>query len=121
MPHTSLNLARRTVVPVVACALAVGCGLKTNTTGVQVLGPDTYLVAVDDLNPSTSTGTALAATKAFCGQQSKEVLVTNRSVSTQSSRVVTEITFMCLAKGDPELARPRYETAPSTVIENRTK
>lgn len=121
MPRTLIGHARRIFLPLIASAVVAGCGLKTNTTGVQVLGPDTYLVAVDDLNPSTSTGTALAASKTFCGQQSKEVLVTNRSVSTQSSRVVTEITFMCLLKGDPELARPRYEPAPSTVIENRTK
>ena len=110
-------------IAVVGCALLVtGCGLVTHSTGVQPLGPDTYTVTADDLNYSAARGSALSQAQKYCIGQGKELLVTNQQGGTTSNtRSVTTITFRCLAKGDPELRRPNYQTPPAVRIEDTRK
>ena len=53
--------------------------------------------------------------------EGKEILVTNIASgrSTHLPGGTVEVTFRCLAKGDPDLQRPTYRTVPTTVIEDR--
>lgn len=106
----------------IAPALLAACA---QSSGVHKMGPDTYSVSVQAA-PARG-GSAGARNVAFteanekCNQEGKEILVKNVS----SSRINNigagsfEMTFQCLAKGDPDLQRPEYRGAPTAVIEAR--
>lgn len=93
----------------------------TNSSGVQKLGPDTYRVSSDDRNPSVATKASLQAANAHCTSLGREIVVTNQVDTPQNLRSVSDVTFMCLGKGDPQLARPQYERAPQIRIEDVRK
>ena len=99
----------------------VGCGLKTYSSGVPPMGPDTFSVSADDLNPSTAKQAALTQAQNHCKAMGKEILVTNTKVSRGGARTLYDVTFRCLSKGDPELTRPTYEIAPDIRIEDKRK
>lgn len=95
------------------------------SSGVLKMGPDTYSVSV---HAAPARGGApgarnLAITEANdqCTKLGREILVKNISSgrSTHLPGGTVEVTFQCLAKGDPDLQRPEYRSAPSAVIEVR--
>lgn len=97
----------------------VGCGTVTQTSGVQPLGPDTFTVSSDAINPSTARRSALEQASAHCAGVGRELLVTNiAGTQAEYSRVLYAVTFRCLSKGDPELARPQYRQPADVVIED---
>lgn len=95
-----------------------GCGLKTYTSGIMKMGPDTYTVSANDLNLAIAQSAAMDLANKHCEQLNKEILVTNRIV-TNSVRQNYEVTFMCLSKLDAELQRPKYENKPDIIIQNK--
>lgn len=97
------------------------CGLKTYSSGVLAMGPDTFSVSADDLNSSTAKQAALTEAQTHCKTLGKEILVKNTKVSRGQARTIYDVTFRCLSKGDPELIRPTYEIAPDIRIEDRRK
>lgn len=105
------------VVPILLTACA-------QTSGVMKMGPDTYSISVDASfargGESGARNIALTAANEKCSAEGKEIFVTN--ISSGGSRHPggnAEITFQCLAKGDPDLRRPSYRDVPTTVIEDR--
>lgn len=115
-----MNTKTSSLILVVASSL-LGCGLKTYSSGVLPMGPDTYSVSADDLNPSTAKQASLTQAQSHCATLGKEILVTNTRDSRRDARTMYDVTFRCLSKGDPELARPTYETPPDVRIEDRRR
>lgn len=97
----------------------VGCGLKTYSSGVMKMGPDTYTVSANDLNMAVAQKSAMQEASMFCQKLDKEILVTNRSSNKQGARRNYEVTFMCLDQNDRELHRPKYESEADIVIHNK--
>jgi hypothetical protein len=102
-------------------ALSMGCGLRTYSSGVMQLGPDTFTVSADDLNASTAKQAALTQAQQRCANLNKEILVTNTRAVRDPNRNIYDVTFRCLAKGDPELTRPTYTKEPDIVVEDKRK
>ena len=111
-------------VAAIACLLLSACA---QSSGVLKMGPDTYTVsaAAAPARGGSSEARRIALTEAnqHCAQMGKEILVTN--VGTATTNIYgagsTEVTFRCLAKGDPDLQRPEYRRPPDAVIEDRRK
>ena len=100
---------------VISLALA-GCGTVAKSSGVLQIGPDTYRVMA-----RASVGDRIESQKmAFneasdhCARQVRR-LMTIGTLSTQYQGY--ELTFRCLAEGDPELNRPTLHKTPDTVIQ----
>lgn len=108
-------------VATAATYLLYGCGLKTYSSGILQMGPDTYSVSADDLNASTAKQAALGQAQAHCTSLGKELLVTNTKSFRDGARSVYDVTFLCLSKGDPQLARPIYSKEPDVVIEDKRR
>jgi len=95
-----------------------GCA---QSTGILKMGPDTYSV-ITHQDPqfggiSVAKKRAINEANQYCTSLGKEILVSNTSLSGSTGTV--DVTFLCLSKGDPDLRRPVYQTAPDVVIENR--
>lgn len=107
---------------VAACAVLAGCA---QSSGIMKMGPDTYSVSVHAApalgGASGARQRALGEANERCAQEGKEILVTNITSgrSTHLPGGTFEATFRCLAKGDPDLVRPEYRSAPTAVIESR--
>lgn len=110
---------KATIIVVLAFSLS-GCGLKTYSSGVLPMGPDTYTVSADDLNASTAKQAALGQAQNHCSSLGKEILVTNTKTS-RETRNIYDVTFRCLSKGDPELTRPTYSKEPDVIIEDKRR
>jgi len=102
--------------------LAAGCAYST---GILPVGPDTYTVSeqytIARGGNSMAERTALTEANVFCEQRGRKFLPVNM---TQPSAIAISpagysVTFRCLSPGDPELHRPRFESSPNLVIENR--
>lgn len=118
-PPYSTALVRAIAVATVCAGLAA-----CSTTGkVLTLGPDTYRVSASQHNLSggapAAEEKALQAAEAHCAAQGRQVLVTNTSSDFDRPLYTFSANFRCLAKGDPELRRPTYRSAPDLVIESR--
>ena len=100
---------RNTVLLFCLAVVLPGCGLETYSTRVREVGPDTFTVATDDPSASIAMQAAVGQAQVHCGSLSKEILITNRSATAAGARNVYEVTFRCLAKGDPALTRPASE------------
>lgn len=104
------------------CMFLTAC---VQSSGILKMGPDTYSVSIHaaPARGGESGARRLALTEANekCSAEGKEILVTNLSSGPSSHFPggTVEVTFRCLAKGDPDLQRPTYRTAPSAVIEDR--
>jgi hypothetical protein len=96
-------------------------------TGVVPMGRDTFMIAKQQATGFPGLGNMKAEIigegSRHCAAQGKEfqIVATNE---TQPPYILgnyprSEITFMCLASGDPELQRPRLRKTPDTVIEVR--
>ena len=106
-------------ITAVLLLLVAGCG----TTGdVMKMGPDTYSVTASKHN--MSGGAAAAQTNALnlannkCETLSKEILVVNTSTSFDRPFYTHSVTFRCLEKNDPQLARPSYKKEPDVIIQD---
>lgn len=104
------------------CALLIGCAAST---GVMKMGPDTYSVTVTAA--PAAGGIVGAKQRAFtqasdyCTAQAKEILVTNTNIQGQGNVGTADVTFRCLAAGDPGLQRPDYQPTPSAIIQDQRK
>ncbi|MGH9428860.1 MAG: hypothetical protein ACRD2L_21450 [Terriglobia bacterium] len=113
---------RRVVILSAALLLLVACA---QSSGILKLGPDTYTVSVHAApargGEPGARGLALTEAQSHCQSQDREILVTNLSSgrSTHLPGGTVEVTFRCLAKGDPELQRPTFRKAPDITIEDR--
>ena len=109
--------------PVVALMLTA-CAMSS---GVVKMGPDTYTVSVaaSPARGGEIGAKSLAYEQASkqCSDMGKELLVTNTRAerTTTMGAGMTELTFRCLAAGDPDLQRPTYRSTPDVVIENRPR
>lgn len=114
----------RVTISVLALAALAGCA---SHTGVVPMGRDTFMIARQAATGLPGLGNMkaeiIAEGAAHCRALGKELQV----VSTQETQPPyilgnyprSEITFMCLAAGDPELQRPRLQKTPDAVIELR--
>lgn len=104
------------------CLFLISCA---QSSGVLKMGPDTYSVSIHAAPARGGEPGAkkLAITEAnnYCISLGKEILVTNISTypSSHFPGGTADVTFLCLAKSDPELQRPVYKKAPDILIENR--
>ena len=95
------------------------------SSGALKMGPDTYSLSVHAApvrgGEPGARNLALSEANTKCESEGKEILVTNIASgrSTHLPGGTVEVTFRCLAKGDPDLQRPTYRTAPTSVIEDR--
>lgn len=112
--HSAANVAKVAALSIAALTVAA-CGLRTYTSGVMPMGPDTYTVSADDLNASNAKKAAMRQASQFCSKSNKQILVINTKTSTDV-RTLYDINFRCLGAGDPELTRPNYEKAPDVLI-----
>lgn len=124
---------QRAASPVSGRALRIASCLATaallsacaQSSGVLKMGPDTYSVSVHAApvrgGESGARNLALSEANARCAGEGKEIIVTNISSgrSTHLPGGTVDVTFQCLSKGDPDLQRPSYRSAPSAVIEDR--
>lgn len=114
---------KRIALVVLAGAASLLYGCATSSDALMV-GPDTYTISAraSVVRGGASGARVMALTEAgqFCAGQGKQVLVTNESQQgSTGTRGSADVTFRCLAKGDPDLVRPTYRAAPSVVIEDR--
>jgi hypothetical protein len=105
----------------IALSILAGCA---SSSGVLPVGPDTYMISNNRSGwrggSEAAKSEAITSANAHCSQMGKQVMVTN--VATERRREgagSADITFQCLAEGDSDLYRPKYEKEPDTVIEDR--
>ena len=119
-PSTEARMKTRNIVLLICFGAELsGCGLETYSTRVLEVAPDTFTVATDDPSASIAMQSAVGQAQVHCGSRSREILITHRSATTVGDRNVYEVTFRCLAKGDPELTRPTSARSPDVQIEDR--
>lgn len=111
----------------VSTAVLVAMAGCASYTGVVPMGRDTYLIAKQQATGFPGLGTMKAEiigeASRHCADLGKELMIVSTQ-ETQPPYVLgnyprSEITFMCLAAGDPELQRPKLRKTPDTVIELR--
>ena len=106
----------------VATIVLAGCA---QSSGVMKLGPDTYTVSTHAAPAAGGTsgakGRSLTEANNHCASMGKEILVTNISTGASGHMPggTSDVTFKCLAEGDPELQRPSYESGADIVVETR--
>ena len=97
-------------LPLALCACA-------SHTGVVPMGKDTYMIAKQQATGFPGLGNMkaeiIAEGSRYCTNQGKEFQIVNTN-ETQPPYVLgnyprSEIQFMCLTPGDPELQRPRLQ------------
>ena len=112
------------VATVMVVAALAGCA---SHTGIVPMGRDTYLIAKQQATGFPGQGNMKAEiiveASRHCAALDKELMIVSTQ-ETQPPYVLgnyprSEIQFMCLLKGDPELQRPKLVKTPDTVIEIR--
>jgi hypothetical protein len=105
------------VLTVSIAAFAAGC-----RTEPLPIGPDTYRVSSRTSSGGTAPAreAAVSAAGQQCARLSKQLLVLSSATNIGSTpdEGVVDVTFRCLAAGDPELRRQDVQPAPDVVIEN---
>ncbi len=103
----------------------LGLSACASSSGVNILGPDTYNISAT-ASPArggwaTAKGIALSEAHDYCTTLGKEVLVTNTTTANTNGLGAgsADVTFRCLSKDDPALSRPIYGPTPNTIIEDR--
>jgi putative hemolysin len=112
-----------------AISLVVVLALSACATssGVQKLGPDTYVVSSQVMfgpgKASSARAAALNEAQQFCANLGRELLVDDYSTKGNAMTVTgdSEVRFKCLPQDDAALKRPTYKPAPSIVIEDGRK
>ena len=106
---------------VVVGIILTGCG---STGDVLPMGPDTFIVSASKHYTSggaEAQSNALSAANTHCASLGKEILVKNTSSNYAAAFYNFSVTFRCLDKNDPELARPSFQNSPDVIIEDRRK
>lgn len=94
-------------------------------TGVVPIGRDTFMIAKQQATGFPGLGNMkaeiIAEASLHCSSLGKEFQIVS-TYETQPPYILgnyprSEIQFMCLAPGDPELQRPKLQKTPDTVIE----
>ncbi len=95
-------------------------GRRAVSTGVQQIGPDTWLIARSRDRGGLVAAEAAALTEAngHCRERNTELLALSREPGRGNSFTLT---FRCLRTGDPDLRRPKVEATPSRIIEQRQR
>ena len=97
------------------------------SSGVQRLGPDTFVVSSQVMfgpgKASSARASALAEAEAFCAKLGKEVLVDEYKTAGHAMSLTgdSEVRFKCLARGDEDLKRPSFQPNPNVIIEDRRR
>lgn len=92
--------------------LLAGCSLKTS--GVNMLGGNTFSVSSDGPNDSETKGSVLSQARAHCADMGQKVLVTKLRKRHNKVRYYYDVTFKCLPENDPQLQNPEYERTETT-------
>lgn len=102
--------------------LLAGCA----STGPVQIGKDTYMISKQNAAGMFGTSGGVKADiiregAAYCAQTGKvfQLVSSSGKEAGYASNPVAEINFMCLAEGDPAIARPNMRKEPDTVIEMR--
>lgn len=130
--RTGMSMARVRRSPymrfLLAFAVIILAGCAPHSSGVLKLGPDTFTTSASAAGARGGSSEArkivLTEANEYCAQLGKEILVTNIGTATtnyQYGHGKAEITFRCLAKGDPQLQRPEFRQTPDVTIEDRRK
>ena len=118
-PPNALASIRLTLTAAVIAACWAGCSAAARVTQPLPVGPDTYTVSARMPNGGTASAreAALSAANQQCARLSKQLLVLKSStdidfnenqdvvVADNKDAVIVDVTFRCLATGDPELPR----------------
>jgi hypothetical protein len=116
----ALTPLRITLTAAVIAACWAGCSAAARVTQPFPVGPDTYTVSARMPHGGTSSAreAALSAANQQCARLFKQLLVLKSStnvdfnetkdvvVAENKDVVIVDVTFRCLATGDPELPRP---------------
>lgn len=111
----------------IAIAVVVAVSACASHTGVVPMGRDTFMLAKQAATGFPGLGNMKAEiigeASRHCAGLGRELQVVSTH-ETQPPYVLgnyprSEIQFMCLLPGDPELQRPRLVKTPDTVIELR--
>jgi hypothetical protein len=98
-------------------AFVADCTAAARVTQPLPVGPDTYMVS-----SRTSSGgiapareAAISAAGQQCARLSKQLLVLSSAtnIGSNADQGVVDLTFRCLAAGDPELRRQNIQPVPS--------
>jgi hypothetical protein len=126
----SIRAARSAMWQHVVLASILVCLLAccAASTGILPAGPDTYTVT-ERFAPARGGGTeaqrvAMTEANNFCEQQERKFFPLNMGEAgrqTGSGPTGYFVTFRCLAPGDPELTRPRFQQVPDDIIEQRNR
>lgn len=82
--------------------VAAGCA---TTSGPQKVGPDSYMISVN-AKVGSETGmrtAALEQANTHCASINREILVFNLDTQSGEYGAAGQVTYKCLAAGDPEL------------------
>jgi len=114
----------RGLIGIALLATIVGCA---SHTGVISMGRDTFMIAKQQATGFPGLGNMKAEIigegSRHCASINKEFQIVS-SNETQPPYILgnyprSEITFMCLTRGDLELQRPKLQRVPDSVIEIR--
>ena len=108
-----------TLTAAVIAACWAGCSTEATVTKPLPVGLDTYTVSARMPQGGTASArdAALSAANQQCARLSKQLLVLksssnidlNENNEIAKDKDVVDLTFRCLAAGDPELARPNSQ------------
>lgn len=99
---------------VILAVILAGCA---SHTGIVQIGKDTYMVAKQQATGFPGLGNMkaelIAEATQYCTLQGKSLQLVN-TTETQPPYILgnyprSEVNFMCLSEGDPELKRPKTE------------
>lgn len=116
---------KKQIAALLLCALVSGCA---TSSGVVKMGLDTYSINV--VAAPARGGVAGAKRIAYeeanesCAKTGKELLVVNERLARTSDAGggTIDLTFRCLNKGDPELAkRPEIRDRPDVIIQDQRR
>lgn len=108
-----MNTVKSVLSAIVMAASVFGCAFTSN---VMPIGPDTYFVSARAApvrgGIEAARPMALQEASDYCTRMGKQVLV--KSID------VADVTFRCLAPGDPDLQRPtEVRRRADIIIEQR--
>lgn len=113
---------KTTLTALIVSFALVGCA---SHTGIVSMGKDTYMIAKQQATGFPGLGNMkaeiISEASRHCTALGKELQIVTTQ-ETQPPYILgnyprSEIQFMCLSAGDPELRRPKLEKTPDTVIE----
>lgn len=110
-----------------AATLGLLLSACASNSGVVPIGRDTFMVSRQAATGFSGMGDlkaqAFREANAYCEAQGKSVQVVGTTESAPpyifGNFPRSEVQFMCLTQGDPQLGRPRLEKAPDAVIQIR--